>query len=224
MQTNEPPAGAPALRIDVVSDVVCPWCWIGKGQLDRAIEHWRTRHPDRDAPRVAWHPFQLNPDLPAEGLPRGEYLDAKFGSRSAYPAERITRAAAQAGVPMHLARIVRQPNTLRAHALLAAAGQAGAGLQHALADALFRAYFAEGADIGDDAVLRACGLQAGLPAERIESAWTDETLQATRTADAQARRAGIGGVPFFVVGERLGVSGAQGVDALLDAFEQAAAV
>ena len=212
-----------ALIIDVVSDVVCPWCWVGKGHLDAALAQWGALHPRQPAPTVVWHPFQLNPDLPAQGMPRGDYLDAKFGSRHAYPAERIVQAAERAQVPMRLDRIARQPNTLRAHALLAAAGAGAAGsvLQHALADALFRAYFAEGLDIGDEAVLRQVGAHVGLPAERIEAAWQDDALGATAAADAQARRAGINGVPFFIVANRVGVSGAQGAEALLNAFERA---
>lgn len=207
--------------IDVVSDVVCPWCWIGKGQLDAALARWAALHPQQPVPAVVWHPFQLNPDLPAGGMPRGEYLDAKFGSRHAYPAERIVQAAERAQVPMRLDRIARQPNTLRAHALLGAAGAVQSELQHALADALFRAYFAEGLDVGDEAVLRQIGVQTGLPADRIDAAWDDDALGATASADTQARRAGISGVPFFVIGNRVGVSGAQGADALLNAFDRA---
>ena len=218
---NEPSAMSSALTIDVVSDLVCPWCWIGKGQLDAALARWCALHPRQPAPTVVWHPFQLNPDLPPQGMPRGDYLEAKFGSRHAYPAERIVQAAERAQVPMRLERIARQPNTLRAHALLAAAGATGGLLQHAMAERLFRAYFDEGLDIGDEAVLRRLGAQAGLSVERIDASMHNDALEASAAADAQARRAGISGVPFFIVGNRVGVSGAQGADALLHAFDRA---
>lgn len=214
-------SGAPGpLRVDVVSDVVCPWCYIGAKHLDDALATWRERHVDEPQPTVAWHPFQLNPTMPAAGMDRGDYLRAKFGDARGGPGyQRVVDAARAAGLEFRPQDIRRQPNTLRAHSLIRAAAQAGR--QHELAAALFRAYFVDGADVGDEATLREIAARCGLHAEAIDAALAQDALRATAADDEQARRAGIGGVPFFVIEQRIAVSGAQGVDALLDAFERA---
>jgi predicted DsbA family dithiol-disulfide isomerase len=221
-QAPQDPSRTAPLTIDVVSDVVCPWCYIGQAQLDDAVGAWRERNAARPAPLVRWHPFQLNPSMPEGGMSRGLYLDEKFGSRAAYPVERLERAAETARVELHLERIARQPNTLRAHALLgvAAADDAGCGgtRQNVLARAMFRAYFVDGQDIGDLAVLRALGAEAGLPDDSVEAAFRPETLRATTAADKRVRDSGIDGVPFFVIGGKVAVSGAVGTEALLEAF------
>jgi predicted DsbA family dithiol-disulfide isomerase len=206
-----------AVRIDIVSDVVCPWCYIGKRQLDDALARWRERHADAPAPAIAWHPFQLNPTMPAQGMARSDYLKAKFGDPNGGPGyNRVRNAASAAGLVFHPERIVRQPNTLRAHALIgAAAGQ----LQHLLAARLFECYFVEGKDIGDEATLRAAAAEVGMPPEAVDAAMRPEALEATEAIDSGLRDAGIGGVPFFVVGKRINVSGAQGADRLLEAIE-----
>ncbi len=206
-----------ALTIDVVSDVVCPWCYIGKRQLDQALARWRERHADAPAPTIAWHPFQLNPTMPREGMARSDYLKAKFGDPRGGPGyDRVRNAASSAGLVFHPERIVRQPNTLRAHALIrAAAGE----LQHRLAARLFECYFVEGQDIGDEATLRAAAAAVGMPAEAVEAGMRPETLEATEAIDSGLRDAGIGGVPYFVIGKRINVSGAQGADRLLEAIE-----
>lgn len=226
VQASEDQAGSATLSIDVVSDVVCPWCYIGQAQLDDAIAAWRERNADRVAPRVRWHPFQLNPTMAEGGMSRGLYLDEKFGSRAAYPVERLQRAAETARIELHLERITRQPNTLRAHALLGVAAADDAATQgrrqHALARAMFRAYFVDGLDVGDAAVLHALGTAAGLPDDRIDAALRSDTLRATAAADKRVRDSGIDGVPFFVVGGRVAVSGAAGTEALLEAFGKVA--
>jgi predicted DsbA family dithiol-disulfide isomerase len=125
------------------------------------------------------------------------------------------------GLPLHLERIRTVPNTLRAHALIGAARPDGQ--QHALAGALFRAYFVEGRDLGDDAVLRELAHAEGLDTAQIDEAWTQEALQQAAEADLSVREMGIGGVPFFIVGRRIAVSGAQGAEALLEALRQASA-
>lgn len=215
----ETTAQAP-LHIDVVSDVVCPWCYIGKKHLDEALALWRERHPGDPQPAVAWHPFQLNPTMPAEGMDRGEYLRAKFGDPRGGPGyQRVVDAARAAGLEFRPQDIRRQPNTLRAHSLIRAA--AAAGRQHETAAALFRAYFVDGANIGDEATLRGIGRDCGLPEATIDEAFGEDALRETAEMDEQARRAGIGGVPFFVIGQRIPVSGAQGAQALLQAFARA---
>ncbi len=214
--------GSDVLTIDVVSDVVCPWCYIGKKHLDEALAIWRVRHPEAPEPAVAWHPFQLNPGMPPDGMERGAYLLAKFGDAgggSGY--SRVVAAAQAAGLVFNPQNIRRQPNTLRAHALIGAAAGAGADQQHRLVAALFQAYFVDGRDIGEPEVLRAIARDAGLDDASVAHAFEEASLGATAQEDERLRDAGIGGVPFFILGQRVAVSGAQGVDALLEAFDRA---
>ena len=146
-------------RIDVISDAICPWCYIGKRQLERALDILE-KHKLRFT--VAWHPFQLNPDMPAEGVDRAQYRIAKFGSleRSRQMDERITETAAGVGLEFHLDKLTRTPNTLKAHRLIRLAGQKG--VQDGVVEALFDGYFCNGADIGDDKVLAELGHRGGL--------------------------------------------------------------
>jgi len=219
MPDSQEPA-SDILTIDVVSDVVCPWCYIGKKHLDDALAVWRTRHPDAPEPAVAWHPFQLNPGMPAAGMERGAYLLAKFGNASGGPGySRVVAAAQAAGLVFNPQNIRRQPNTLRAHALIGAA--ASGQQQQRLVAALFQAYFVDGLDIGDPEVLQSIALGAGLDETSVAAARDETALGATAKEDERLRDAGIGGVPFFIFGQRVAVSGAQGVEALLDAFERA---
>lgn len=211
------PAGR-ALRIDIASDLVCPWCWIGKKQLDDALASWVSRHAGAPAPLVVWHPFQLNPDMPAAGMARDQYLAMKFGdSQGGDGYERVRQAAASAGLPFRPERIGRQPNTTDGHVLMAFSAAAGA--QHVLAERLFRAYFEEGADLGDRGVLLDAAQACGLPRDQATAALDDERLRAaTAAAEAGIRKAGIAGVPFFIVNGKAVVNGAQGSGRLYDAL------
>jgi predicted DsbA family dithiol-disulfide isomerase len=205
--------------IDVVSDVVCPWCYIGKRHLESAI----ARLPEDQRPVVRWHPFQLNPDLPADGIARRQYLEDKFGGaeRAEQIYERVRAAGRNAGLALDLDRIERQPNTLDAHRLVAWAQGSGAGDTDALVEALFRAYFVEGRYIGDRAVLAAIAGEAGFDAAAARTMLdSGEGAAEIADMDRHARAMGISGVPFFVFNQRVGVSGAQGGTALLEALEQ----
>jgi len=204
-----------AIRIDVVSDVVCPWCFVGKRQLEEALERWRQTHPGQPV-EVHWHPFQLNPDLPAEGVSRSDYLAQKFGSADTSRIyANVQRAAGAVDLTLAIDAIARQPNTLRAHALMAAAPDEAS--QDALAEALFSAYFQEGRDLTDEVQLRDIARSVGLADSAIERALADpQAHQEIAEADQRARRAGIRGVPCFIVNGRSAVSGAQGADAILD--------
>lgn len=204
-----------AIRIDVVSDVVCPWCFVGKRQLEEALARWRQMHPGQPV-EVHWHPFQLNPDLPAEGVSRSDYLAQKFGSADTSRIyANVQRAAGAVDLTLAIDAIARQPNTLRAHALMAAAPDEAS--QDALAEALFRAYFQQGRDLTDVAQLRDIARSVGLADSAIERALADpQAHQEIAEADQRARRAGIRGVPCFIVNGRSAVSGAQGADAILD--------
>ena len=193
------------ITLDILSDPICPWCYIGKANLDRALEA-RPGHPFR----IEWHPFQLNPDMPPGGMDRRAYLEAKFGGK-AQAAEvyaRIDEAARRAGLEIDWSTIERAPNTLDAHRLIHWAGLEGR--QNAVVAALFRAYFREGRDIGDRAVLLDIAGAAGLDAamtERLFESGAD--LEDIRARDAHARDRGVSGVPTFVVANRHVVPGAQ---------------
>lgn len=209
------------LIIDVISDVVCPWCFIGKRQLEQALERWREAHPAAPQPVVNWHAFQLNPDMPIEGMARADYLQRKFGhSDGGRIYANVRRAAQEVGLDLKLDRIQRQPSTLRPHALLLQAAEQG--VQDQLAEALFIAYFMDGRDLSDVSVLQQIAESAGLQADRITRALEDpEQHTQIAEADMQARDNGISGVPFFIIDQKLAVSGAAGADHLLAAIQQA---
>jgi predicted DsbA family dithiol-disulfide isomerase len=209
-----------ALTIDVVSDVVCPWCFIGKRQLERALQMRKDKYPDEPTPVVRWHPFQLNPDLPEQGMERSEYLKAKFGDESGGPGyDNIRKAAETVGLKLALDNIKMQPNTVAAHSLVAVAQD---NKQETVVEALFDAYFMNGADLTQEQVIIELGRESGIPEPMIEAALNDEAVKDTvQQADAQARELGVSGVPFFIFNKKLAVSGAAGADALLSASEQA---
>ena len=193
------------IKLDIISDPICPWCYIGKAHLDRALE----QHPDHPF-KIEWHPFQLNPDMPEEGMDRREYLETKFGGkqRAAEIYGRIAEAAEGAGLEIAFEKIQRTPNTLDAHRLIHWAGLEGR--QTAAVSALFKAYFVEGRDIGDIDELvniaEAIGLDRAMIARLYEGRSDRDDLAAR---DAHARDRGVTGVPTFVVAERHVVPGAQ---------------
>ena len=211
-------ASAAPLVVDVVSDVVCPWCFIGKRHLEAAL----AGLPDGAAAVVRWHPFELNPDLPAEGVDRRGYLEAKFGGpvRAAEIYARVREAGVRAGIAFDFEAIARQPNTREAHRLIAwsqAQGDAGP-----LVERLFRAYFVEGRFVGDRDTLAALAADTGLDADAAR-AWlaSGEGADAIEVAEARARSLGIGGVPFFIFDGKVGLSGAQPPEAIREAIAQA---
>ena len=180
---------------------------------------YRERHPDAPEPAVRWLPFQLNPDLPATGIPRAEYVARKFGARGKGNYERVAMAGRTVGIDFAFDRIEVQPNTVNAHRLLIYADRTGG--QDAVADELFKAYFLEGANLTDKAVLAEVAGRAGLDKAAIaEYLETDADRDVVEQADVEARSAGIGGVPFFIFNRKVGVSGAQDADVLLDAMLQ----
>ena len=209
------------IQIDVVSDVVCPWCYVGKRRLESALALWAQSHPDQPTPLVRWHPFQLNPDMDPAGVSRADYVAKKFGPRAASVYDRVKAVGASVGIDFHFDGIVRQPNTLKAHALIDVS-EPGAE-QDSVVQALFDAYFIDNLDLTQDPVLAQVGAQAGLDAERVQQALTDTGLldQVAQT-DAQARELGISGVPFFIFNRQFAVSGAQEPEQLLEAMQQAA--
>jgi predicted DsbA family dithiol-disulfide isomerase len=209
-----------ALAIDIVSDVVCPWCYIGKRRLEGALELYRERRPDAPAPEVTFHPFELNPDLPREGIARADYVAKKFGARGYSAHDRLVHAGAPLGIAFAFDKIARQPNTLAAHALIEAARKKG--LQPAVKEAMLKAFFVEGLDLTDAETLVRVAAEAGLDREAAEAALADESLRsAVAEEEEKARAMGVNGVPFFIFNGRIAVEGAQGPEVLLEAMLEA---
>ena len=214
------------MNIDIVSDVVCPWCYVGKRQIETALAQYAKQSPGAAPPVVSWRPFQLNPQLPPAGMSREDYVTQKFGAaRSKDVYERVTGVGLQHGIPFAFERIVRQPNTVGAHSLIALAAEEGAtieGLQSKVKEALLRAYFIDGADLTNDAALATIATSAGLDRARAAQCLADPaSRKAVQAEDQRWRNMGVEGVPFFVFNGRLAVSGAQGAAALLAAMRQA---
>jgi predicted DsbA family dithiol-disulfide isomerase len=208
-----------SLTIDIISDVVCPWCFIGKRRLESALKLYRERNAAE--PKVTWHPFQLNPDMPAEGIDRDEYVKSKFGAeRAGQIYGRITTVGREVGIPFDFTKVTRQPNTLAAHSLIALA--IDAGRQDAVVEALFRAFFLEGKDLTSPDTLTEVAVGAGLDAGDVKAFLSSEKARAhVEAEDKRARKIGVEGVPFFVFNKRIAVSGAQEPGALLEAMLEA---
>lgn len=209
----------PIGRIDVISDAICPWCYIGKRHLERALDILAEHHCKIT---VAWHPFQLNPDMPAEGVEREKYRLAKFGSaeRSRQIDQRLTEAAATVGLEFHLDRISRTPNTVNAHRLIRFAGQKG--VQDAVVEELFDGYFCKGADIGDSKILADLGAEAGLDRPEVLAMLAgDEGRKEVLAGDQMARNAGIQGVPSFALQGHVLFSGAVPAEEMAKSFRRA---
>jgi predicted DsbA family dithiol-disulfide isomerase len=209
----------PALAIDVVSDVVCPWCYIGKRRLEKAI----ALKPDVPV-EVRWHPYFLNPWVPREGISREQYLTTKFGSVERYKdiARRVAAAAADEGLTYALDKIARQPNTLDCHRLILWAGNSGNAAR--MKQRLMDLYFAEGADLSDREVLVHAAIDCGLPGDEVHRMLAGDTdVARVEQAANQAKEAGIEGVPCFIFGGIFAVSGAQAPEYLAEAIARAAA-
>ena len=197
------------VKLDILSDPICPWCYIGKANLDRAlarVEELGSDHPFE----IEWHPFQLNPDIPADGADRRSYLEAKFGGKAqavqAYA--RVTEAAAAAGLTFNFEAMERTPNTLNAHRLIHWAGIEGR--QSQVVSALFRAYFTEGRDIGDVEVLADIADSAGMDGAVVARLLaTDADVTDIQARDQHSREMGVTAVPTFIVDHLHAVPGAQ---------------
>ena len=213
-------AVSPALTIDIYSDVVCPWCYIGKRRLEGALDQW-GQSSARRTHRMTWRPFELNPTMPQSGMDRRVYLEAKFGGPEALRSiqDRVTAVGAKEGIPFAFDRIRTTPNTFNAHRLIAYAAQQQK--QDDVVELLFHSYFIEGVDIGDREVLASIAEHSGLDgagAHRVLHSHEGESE--VREQQTRGRRLGIRAVPHFVLNERLAISGAQPVDTLCSAIEQ----
>lgn len=204
------------MLIEVFSDVVCPWCYIGKRRLETALSAAGIGDAD-----VHWRAFQLNPDLPPEGVDRRQYLEAKFGGPegAARIHDRVREAGRTAGIDFRFEDIARSPNTFDAHRLLRLAAQQGR--QGAMKENLLRAYFLKGRDVGDQQVLAAIAGETGVTGD--VRAWLDSDTEAEGVRDdlAAAARLGISGVPFFIFAGRYAIAGAQPAEVFAQALDAA---
>lgn len=198
------------MLIEIFSDTICPWCFIGKRKLETALASYPPFKDRQDAFDILWRPYQLNPDMPPEGMDRQIYLSSKFGSelRARQIYDNIRQVSELAGLKLDFERITRTPSTLDSHRLIRWAR--GPGVQNDVVEALFESYFIKGLDISDHEVLCAiaeqCGMDAGLVRELLER---DDDRNQIRAEDAQARRLGINGVPCFIIDRKYAISGAQ---------------
>lgn len=211
-------AQSPAtLQVDVIADLVCPWCYLGKRRLDDALS--AVRGPSI----VSWFPYQLNPDMPAAGMAIDDYLATRFGDPDKLQPgmAQLTAAARAEGVELRFDLISRVPNTLNAHRLMSLAEAEGADTS-ALAEHLLAGFFGQGLDISDPDVLAVLGSKVGLDNMKILTALEDDTSRSIVLAqEAQVRQSGVTGVPDFLVNKRLFVVGAQRTDSLVTVFDRA---
>lgn len=204
-----------SLSVDVISDVICPWCFIGKRRLEKAI----VAHGGQV--KVRWHPYQLNPTMPKEGISRREYRTKKFGSweRSQELDTRVVAVGQDEGIDFNFDRIERTPNTLDAHRLIWLAELEG--VQDAVVEALFIAYFTEGRDISNPRRLLDVVAEAGLDRSKCEAILnSDEGLEAIKESEELYRGYHLDGVPFFIINDRIMLTGAQQPETFLEAFRK----
>lgn len=193
------------IKLDIISDPICPWCYIGKAYLDRAL----AAHPDHPF-TIEWHPYQLNPDMAADGMDRREYLELKFGGQDGAIKVygEIAKKAEEAGLQIDFAAIKTTPNTMNAHRLIHWSGLEGR--QAFVVAALFKAYFVEGRDIGDTGVLCNIASESGMDADMVERLLsTDSDLDDIRARDGHSREMGVRGVPTFIINNESVLTGAQ---------------
>ena len=205
-----------ALAIDVVSDVVCPWCYVGKKNLERALAAEKEPIP------VRWRAYQLDPNIPPGGLDRKTYMRNKFGNsgRLEEVHARLRALGAEVGITFAFDKIERAPNTLDAHRLIRWASSAG--VQDAIVEKLFSLYFEQGRDIGDRKLLIETARDAGMDAALVETLFTEGADESDVQQEiAQAQSLGVTGVPFFIFASRFGVPGAQSTQVLSTAIERA---
>ncbi|WP_054144741.1 DsbA family oxidoreductase [Bosea sp. AAP35] len=204
------------LPIAIVSDLACPWCFIGKARLERALES----HGLTERVAITWLPYELNPDMPTEGMDRTAYLDAKFGAGKRKEIEiRLSEAALESGITFNWAGVTKSVNTRMAHMLVAAASTVQRGGD--MKAALFKAYWQDGRDIGDIETLVAIAVEQGFDEQAARDELANGELRETVIGlEDHARQVGVTGVPFFIIDGKLAVSGAQTGDVWAQVFKQ----
>ena len=206
------------ISIEIYSDVICPWCYVGKRRLERALGQLR----DRAQAQIDWRPFQLNPTMPLDGMDRTAYLKAKFGSLDAFRQmeEHLLAAGAAERIPFAFEKVTRTPNTFAAHRLVWYAAQQRK--QDQVVEALFHAYFIEGQNIGESNIIAHAAVEVGLDrTETEEFLASNKGAVEVKTEEAVGRRLGISGVPYFVFNGRIAISGAQPPEIFVSALQQA---
>ncbi|MBI1769244.1 MAG: DsbA family oxidoreductase [Bacteroidetes bacterium] len=209
----------PVIKIDVVSDVVCPWCYIGKRRLEKAIDQLKN---DFDF-EVEYHPFELNPTMPAEGRDQKEYLSAKFGGEERYHqiTDRTAKVAALEGLKFDFSKQKISPNTLNSHRLIAFAKRKGK--QAEIKEALMSAYFEKGTDLSKVENLVSIAAEHGLDARETELFLnSDELIAEVKLEEQLNYQRGISGVPFYIINNKYGVSGAQPTEVFVNTFKEIA--
>ena len=203
-----------ALTVEVYSDAICPWCYVGKRRLERALQHVG----DTVKTYVAWRPFQLNPTMPKDGMDRAAYLEAKFGSLDTFNEmeQRLLEAGQTEQIAFAFQKINRTPNTFLAHRLIWYAGQQDC--QNAIVHQLFKVYFEEGLDIGSTAVLVELGDRVGLQAAPFLA--SNDGVAEVKAEESVGHKLGIRGVPYFIVNGTSTISGAQPVETFVSAIDQ----
>jgi predicted DsbA family dithiol-disulfide isomerase len=207
------------IKIEIFSDVVCPWCYLGENRLQKAI---LAKSPQFEV-SVHYRPFELNPELPENGVNQLEHLSEKFGSKSRVEAvhAQLTNLGEVEGVPFNFDKVSKLPNTFKAHRLIWLADKYG--VQEKVVKALFSVYFAKGEDVGDETVLIKTGIDNGIPAEKLQGFFSsDEGLEAVRQLEQQAYQLGIQAVPSFVINDQFLVRGAQESNIFEEVLEKAA--
>jgi predicted DsbA family dithiol-disulfide isomerase len=209
------------VTIDIVSDVVCPWCYLGKARLELAIAEVQ----DELGVDVNWRPYRLNPDIPAEGVDQKAYLEEKLGGAEAVARahEMLTKLGEEVGIRYNFSAIKIGPNTLDAHRLLHWASIEGRDIQDGVATALFKANFEDGRNIGDHAVLVDIAEHCGMDSKVVENLLKSDADKDTVIAEIEAaQKMGVNGVPFFIIDGQYAVSGAQTPDVLANALREIA--
>jgi predicted DsbA family dithiol-disulfide isomerase len=204
------PMSAAALPVLIYSDVICPWCYVGKRRFEAGLAGADLA----TSTAVSWRPFELNPDMPPEGIARADYRARKFGAaKSAQLDAQMMETGAELGIKFDFVKQARTPSTRLAHRLIWGAGQQGVAAQNALVDRLFAGYFEQGIDIGRREVLETMAKDAGLDAKATKAALDEDTsLSAVLALEEWGVNAGIQGVPFFILAGKYAISGAQPAD------------
>ncbi len=204
------------IQIDIVSDVACPWCYIGKKHIEKAIQQI-----DNQPIKINWHPFQLDPTIPLEGLDRKEYFERKFGSdeRTQQIYEHVTNVGRKAGIDFNFNQIPKAINTFALHKLLYVAGKEG--IQNELEERFFKAMFSEGIDLSDTQSLQNIMAEFGWEAEKVnEILQNDEIGYWVKQEIGYYQNMGVSGVPFFILNNKYGMSGAQPVEVFVETINQ----
>ncbi len=206
----------PTIKVDIVSDVVCPWCYIGKRRIEKAMNVLKDKYNFE----LEYHPFELNTELPKEGTDQKAYLAAKFGGEDRYRqlTANVVLAAAQEGLKFDFEKQAIMPNTREAHRIIQFAKHEG--VQPAVKEAFMKAYFEDGVDLSKKENLVAVAVQAGLAKDKVEALLaTDAGLAQVAQAERELQKLGISGVPFYIINNEFGISGAQASETFVQAFE-----